>query len=115
MVASPFLLMTHFLRYVDIHRSDDLRITSHGNNSSILNRDEEFRTRDIDASSLDTKPNHDITMTLSELRTTFHSVLPHCKSAAIKMKRVVSISSPGPYNSMFLLTTLLMMHSWISV
>jgi hypothetical protein len=34
--------------------------------------------------------------------------------AAIKMICVLSISLPGPHNSMFLLTTSLLMRSWIS-
>jgi hypothetical protein len=48
---------------------------------------------------------------------TFQSALPRYMPAAIKikMKRVVSISSEGPCNSIFLLTASLLMHSWISV
>jgi hypothetical protein len=44
--------------------------------------------------------------TLSALRTN----LP-LRLAAIKMKRVISISSPGPHKSMLLLTTSLLMPS----
>jgi hypothetical protein len=41
-----------------------------------LNRDEEFHTRDIDSSSLYTKPDHDILMTLSALRTKLLPAFP---------------------------------------
>jgi hypothetical protein len=56
----PLLLfLSHYLRFLDIHPPDDLCITSYCDNSSLLNHEEEFYTRDIDSSSLYTKLDHD--------------------------------------------------------
>jgi hypothetical protein len=49
----PLLLfLSHYLRFLDIHPPDDMCITSYCDNSSLLNHEEEFYTRDIDSSSL---------------------------------------------------------------
>jgi hypothetical protein len=69
MVASPTLVLSHYLRYLEIQPPDDLCIASYCDNSSLLIFEEGFHTRDIDSSTLYTKPNHDVTMTLSALRT----------------------------------------------
>jgi hypothetical protein len=49
-------------------------------------------------------------MKLVHFGLTFHFVLPHSGAGA-----VTSSFSPDPYNSMFLPTNSLLMHSWISV
>jgi hypothetical protein len=65
---SLLLFVTHYLRYLGLHPPDALGITSYCDNSSLLNREEAFHTRDIDSPSFYAKPDHDINMTLSELR-----------------------------------------------
>jgi hypothetical protein len=56
-------------------------------------------------------------MTLSALRTNLplRLALPHYTSAGIKIKDVTPISSPDPHNSMFLLTSSLLMHSCVEM
>jgi hypothetical protein len=49
--------------------SDDLCITFYCVIFSLLKNEEAFHTRDIDSSSWDTKPDHDVIMTLSALQT----------------------------------------------
>jgi hypothetical protein len=65
---SLLLFLAHFIRYYDI-QPDDLRVTSYCDNSSLLTTEEAFHTRDMDSSSWYLKPDHDVIMTLSEIRT----------------------------------------------
>jgi hypothetical protein len=39
---SILLFLTHYLRYLDIHPPDDVCITAYCDNSSLLNREDEF-------------------------------------------------------------------------
>jgi hypothetical protein len=65
---SLLLFLTHYIRYHNIKTADDLRVTSYCDNSSLLKAEEEFHTRDVDSSSWYLKPDHDVIMTLSEVR-----------------------------------------------
>jgi hypothetical protein len=69
MVASPYL--THYFLYLEIQISVDLCITSYCDNYSLLKKEENFHTQDIDSSSWYTNPDHDVIMTLGALRTKF--------------------------------------------
>jgi hypothetical protein len=66
---SQFSFLTHHLRYIEMQPHDDLFITSYCDNISLLEQEEASRTRDIDSSSVYTKPDHDIIMQLSAPRT----------------------------------------------
>jgi hypothetical protein len=53
---------------LEIQTSDDLRITSHCDNYSLLKDEKAFHTRDIDSSSWFTNPDHDVIMILIALK-----------------------------------------------
>jgi hypothetical protein len=61
--------LTHYIRYFDIQPPDKLCVTTYCDNSSLLTTEEEFHTRDVDSSSGYLKPDHDVIVTLRELRT----------------------------------------------
>jgi hypothetical protein len=63
---SLLLFLTHYIRYHNIETADDLRVTSYCDNSSLLKAEEEFHTRDVRQVGM--KPDHDVIMTLSEVR-----------------------------------------------
>jgi hypothetical protein len=63
---SLLLFLTHYIRYHNIKRR--MTCVSHCDNSSLLKAEEEFHTRDVDSSSWYLKPDHDVIMTLSEVR-----------------------------------------------
>jgi hypothetical protein len=65
---SVLLFLTLYMRYYNINLVDGLRVMSYCNNSSLLKAEEYFHTRDVDSSSWYLKPDHDVTMTLSEVR-----------------------------------------------
>jgi hypothetical protein len=71
-----------------LHPPVDLCIASYCDNSSLLKYKEDLHIRDTDSPRLNTKP---------ELRT-FHSDLPRRTVVAIKVKRVISMSSPCQHN-----------------
>jgi hypothetical protein len=101
-------LRTHYLRYLDIHPPDGMRITSYCDNCSLLNHKEDFRSRDSDSPSLDIKADHDIIMTLSSARTSLPIQL-----ASLRVRghqSVALISPPGPRNSMLSLIPWILMH-----
>ena len=66
---SMLSFLTHYLHYFGIKNHTDLSITTYCDNESLLRKEEEFHTRDIDSSSLYTRPDHDVIMQLSALRT----------------------------------------------
>ena len=74
---SLLLLSTQYIRYYGIKTEDDLRVTSYCDNSSFLKAEEEFHIRDVDSSSWYLKPDHDVIMTLSEVRKGCHFNSPH--------------------------------------
>ena len=65
---SLLLFLTHYIRYHGIKTADDLRVTSYCDNSSLLKAEEQFHTREVDSPSWYLKPDHDVIMTLSEVR-----------------------------------------------
>jgi hypothetical protein len=65
---SVLLFLTHYIRYYNIKPADGLRVTSYCDNSSLLKAEKIFHTRDVDSSSWYLKPDHDVIMTLSEVR-----------------------------------------------
>jgi hypothetical protein len=66
---SVLLILTHYIRFYNIKPADGLRGMSYCDNSSLLKAEEEFHiTRDVDSSTWYLKPDHDVIMTLSEVR-----------------------------------------------
>jgi hypothetical protein len=61
--------LTHYIQYLELQTSDELRITSYCDNQSLLKNEDKFHTRDVDSSSWYTNPDHDVIMTLSALGT----------------------------------------------
>jgi hypothetical protein len=80
-VPSPVLKALHSLLQ-NIKPADDLRVTSYCDNSSLLKAEEAFHTRDVDSSSWYLKPDHNVIMTLSEVREglPFQLISQHVKS-----------------------------------
>jgi hypothetical protein len=97
---SLLLFLTHYIRYHNIKTADDLRVTSYCDNSSLLKAEEEFHTRDVDSSSWYLKPDHDVIMTLSEVREglPFQLISKHVKS---QTKSALSPILPDPNNSTY--------------
>jgi hypothetical protein len=62
------ILYILYIRYYDIQSADDLRVTSYCDNSSLLETQEEYHTRDVDSSSWYLKPDHDVIMTFSDVK-----------------------------------------------
>jgi hypothetical protein len=65
---SLLLFLAHYIRFYNIKPAADLRVTSYCDNSSLLKAEEEFHTRNVDSASWYLKPDHDVIMTLSEVR-----------------------------------------------
>ena len=65
-VACPFSFYS-LITFV-IQPADDLLVTSYCVNSSLFTAEEEFHTRDVDSSNWYLQPDHDVTMTLCEVR-----------------------------------------------
>jgi hypothetical protein len=65
---SLFRFLTHCIRFYNIQPAADLRVTFYCDNSSLLEAEEAFQTRDVDCSNWYFKPDHDVIMTLSEER-----------------------------------------------
>jgi hypothetical protein len=78
---SVLSFLTHYIRFLEIQPHDTLRIVSYCDNTSLLGQEETFHTRDIDSSSMYTKPDHDIIMQLSALRANlpFHLASLHVR------------------------------------
>jgi hypothetical protein len=65
---SLLLFLNHYIHYHGIQPAEDLRVTSYCDNSSLLETKEEFHNRDVDSTSWYLKPDHDVIMTLNEIR-----------------------------------------------
>jgi hypothetical protein len=65
---SLLLFLTHYIHYHGIKPAEDLGVTSYCDNSSLLETEEEFHNREVDSTSWYLKPDHDVIMTLSEIR-----------------------------------------------
>jgi hypothetical protein len=112
-----FLLsfLTHGILYLEIQTPDDLCIISSCDNSSLPTNKEASHTRDSDSSSWYTKPDHDVIMTLSALRTSIPLNLASLHVSGYEMMETVnSVFSPDPHNSMSLPTNSLRMYLRIS-
>jgi hypothetical protein len=97
---SLLLFLTHFIRYYGIKTADDLCVTSYCDNSSLLKAEEEFHTRDVDSSSWYSKPDHDVIMTLSEVRKElpFQLISRHVKSHQDDEREFDDLSRPEQLN-----------------
>ena len=65
---SLFLFLTRYIRYYGIQPADDLRVTSYCDSDSLLKAEEEFHARDVDSAFWYLKSDHDVIMTISEIR-----------------------------------------------
>jgi hypothetical protein len=94
------LFLTHYIRYCDIKPADGLRVTSYCDNSSLLKAEEEFHTRDVDSSSWYLIPDHDVIMTLSEVREglPFQLISRHVKSHQDDKRGFADLTRPAHLN-----------------
>jgi hypothetical protein len=91
-------------------------ISSYCDNNSLLNREEDFHARDTDSPSFYTKPNHNIIVTLSVLRTNLPLRFASLHGRDHQDETCdFDLLSLDPHNPMLLLATSLMMRSWMSV
>jgi hypothetical protein len=96
---SLLLFLTHYIRYYNIKR----RITCGSrpcDNSSLLKAEEDFHTRDVDSSSWYLKPDHDVIMTLSEIREglPFQLISRHVKSHQDDERDYADLTRPEQLN-----------------
>jgi hypothetical protein len=79
---SLLLFLTHYIRFYSIQPAANLRVTSYCNSSSPLRVEKAFHTKDEDSSSWYLTPDHDVIMTLSEVREglPFKLISRHVKS-----------------------------------
>jgi hypothetical protein len=94
---SFLLFFTHYIRYYNIKPADGLRVTSYCGNSSLLKPEEEFHTRDVASSSWYLQPDHDVIMTLSELREglPFQLISRHVKSHQDDKRDFADLTRPN--------------------
>jgi hypothetical protein len=65
---SLLLFLKHYIRYYNIQPAYDSRVTSSCDNVSLLGAQEEYHTRDVDSLTWYLKPDHDVIMTLSDVK-----------------------------------------------
>jgi hypothetical protein len=97
---SLFLFLTHYIRYFGIQPADDLRVTSYCDSASLLKAEEEFHTRDVDSAYWYLQPDHDVIMTLSEIRQRlpFKLVSQHVRSHQDKEHAFHDLPRPAQLN-----------------
>ena len=59
----------HYIQFLELKPHATVRLSTHCDNDSLLKQEEKFHTREIDSSSWFRSPDHDVIMTLSDLRT----------------------------------------------
>jgi hypothetical protein len=108
---SLLLFLTHYIRFYNIKPAADLRVTSYCDNSSLLEAEEEFHTRDVNSSSWYLNPDHDVIMTLSEVRA-FRFISRHVNSHQdderdfadlTRPEQLYRCHVPGPWRHRFLI------------
>jgi hypothetical protein len=97
---SLLLFLKHYIRFYNIKPADDLRVTSYCDSSSLLKAEEAFHTRDLDSSSWYLKPDHDVIMTLSEVREglPFRLISQHVKSHQDDERDFADLTRPEQLN-----------------
>jgi hypothetical protein len=97
---SLLLFLKHYIRYYNIKPADDLRFTSYCDNSSLLKAEEAFHTRDVGLYSWYLKPDHDVIMTLSEVREglPFRLISQHVKSHRDERRNFADLTRPEQLN-----------------
>jgi hypothetical protein len=85
---SLLLSLTHYIRYYKIQPADDLRVTSYCDNSSLLEAEEKFHTRDVEV------------MTLGEVREglPFQLISRHVKSHQNEKHDYADLTRPEQLN-----------------
>jgi hypothetical protein len=93
----PSLVLIH---YHGIQPAEDLRVTSYCDNSSLLETEEEFHNRDVDSTSWYLKPDHDVIMTLSEIRKKlpFTLITRHVKGQQDEEREYDDLTRPEQLN-----------------
>jgi hypothetical protein len=79
---SLLLFLAHYIRFYNIKPAAGLRVISYCDSSSLLKAEKAFHNKDVDSTSWYLKPNHDVIMTLSEVRKElpFKLISRHVKS-----------------------------------
>jgi hypothetical protein len=93
---SLLLFLTHYIRFYNIEPAAGLRVTSYCDNSGLLKAEEAFHTRDVDSASWYLKPDHDVIMTLSEVREglPFQLISQHVNSHQDKERAFADLTRP---------------------
>jgi hypothetical protein len=97
---SLLLFLAHYIRFYKIKPAVGLRVISYYDSSSLLKVEKAFHEKDVDSSSWYLTPDHDVIMTLSEVRKglPFKLITQHVKSHPDKERHFDNLTRPEQLN-----------------
>jgi hypothetical protein len=97
---SLLLFLAHYIKFYEIKLAAGLRLISYCDSFSLLKAEKAFREKDVDSSSSYLKPDHDVIMTLSEVRKglPFELISQHVESHQDKERDYDDLTRPEQLN-----------------